>query len=125
MSISNYAELKMLASVFNSAAYVVGTPYVSLHSSDPLEVGGGEITSAGGSYSRQLGVFASPGSGETHNQSALVWTNMPALTVSHIGVWDSLSGGNFLWGGSLNAPKTTNAGDTFQVNASSLSATLD
>jgi len=125
LSISNYAELKILASVFTSAAYQVATPYVSLHDSDPLEVGGGEITSAGGSYSRQLGTFASPGSGETHNQSALTWTNMPARTISHIGVWDSLTAGNFLWGGAMNTPKTTNAGDTFQINSSSLSATLD
>lgn len=125
MSISNYAELKMLGSVYTSAAFSVGTPYVSLHDSDPGETGAGEITAGAQSYARQLGTFASPGSGETHNSSALTWTNMPAKTITYVGVWDALTTGNFLWGGAMTTPKTTNAGDTFQINASSLSSTLD
>lgn len=123
MSISNYAELKMLASVFTSAAYQVATPYVSLHDSDPGETGAGEIS--GGSYVRQLGTFSSPGSGETHNQNAINYTSMPAKTITHVGVWDAAASGNFLWGGALNTPKTTNSGDTFTFNASTLSVTLD
>lgn len=125
MSISNYAELKLLGAVFTSAAYQVATPYVSLHDSDPGETGAGEITAGGFSYARQLGTFASPGSGETHNQSSISWTNLPAKTITHVGIWDAVSSGNFLWGGALNTSKTTNAGDTFTINASSLSATLD
>lgn len=127
MSISNFAELKLLGAIFNSAAYgVANNPYVSLHESDVLETGAGEIVSAGGfAYARQQAAFASPGSGATENLANLVWTNMPAKTITHIGIHDSLTGGNFLWGGALNTPKTTNAGDTFQVNAGDLDVTLD
>jgi hypothetical protein len=49
------------------------------------------------------------------NNGALTFTNMPAATLTHVGVWDAVSAGNWLVGGSLTASKTTNAGDTFEI----------
>lgn len=126
MSISNYAELKLLGAIFNSAAFgVANNPYISLHDGDPGEAGASEITAGAFSYARQQAAFGSPGSGATENAGAISWTNLPAKTLTHVGVWDAVSGGNFLWGGALNTSKITNAGDTFTINAGSLDVTLD
>jgi hypothetical protein len=123
MSIGNYAENKLLDTVFNATAYSVATPYVSLHSSDTGETGANEIS--GGSYVRKAASFAAAADGECVSDADLEFTGMPAVTVTHVGVWDHESAGNFLWGGALTAQKTTNAGDTFKIESGDLVATLD
>ncbi|HEX7050016.1 MAG TPA: hypothetical protein VF188_07350 [Longimicrobiales bacterium] len=123
MSISNYLELKLLDAVFNATAYSVATPYVSLHTADPGETGASEVS--GGSYARQAGSFAAAAAGATSNDADLEWANMPAATITHVGIWDAATAGNFLWGGALATSKTVNAGDTFRVAAGSLDVTLD
>lgn len=124
MSISNYAELKILGTVFNSAAWgVANNPYVSLHTGDPGETGASEAS--GGSYVRKIAAFEAPASGATQNAANIQFTGMPAATITHLGIWDAESSGNFLWGGILSAAKTTNSGDTFQVNAGDLDVSLD
>lgn len=123
MSISNYAELKLLDAVFNATAFSVATPYVSLHTGDPGETGASEAT--GGSYIRKLGSFAAAAAGAVATDADLNFTGMPAATITHVGIWDAESVGNFLWGGALAASKTTNAGDTFQILSGSLTVSLD
>ena len=45
--------------------------------------------------------------------------------VTHIGVYDALTGGNLLFHGALTVPKTVTTGDTFQINAGALTITLE
>ena len=45
--------------------------------------------------------------------------------VTHIGIWDQLSGGNMLFHGALTVAKTVTQGDTFQINANALVITLE
>jgi hypothetical protein len=123
MSISNYLEDELLDAVFNNGSFAVATPYVSLHTGDPGETGTSEV--AGGSYARQSGSFAVASGGSCDSDAVLTFADMPAETVTHVGVWDAVSGGNFLWGGALTASKTTNAGDTFQIGSGDLTITLD
>jgi hypothetical protein len=103
MTISNYLEAKVLDAVFNNISLAITTPYISLHTADPGETGASEVT--GGSYVRQAGSFASASGGTITSDAAVNFTGMPAVTVTHVGVWDSLIGGanNFLWGGALAA----------------------
>ncbi len=98
------------------------TVYVSLHTADPGETGANEVT--GGSYARQAVTFSAPASKATSNSAAIEFTNMPACTVTHVGLWDAASGGNFWWGGALTQSKTINVGDTFKINAGDLDVTL-
>lgn len=123
MSISNYLEVELLDAVFNAGAFSVATPYVSLHTGDPGETGASEAS--GGSYVRQSGSFSAAASGATANDAAIEFSSMPAATLTHVGVWDAETAGNFLWGGALTASKTTNAGDTFQIAIGDLDVTLD
>lgn len=123
MSISNYAEDKILDSVLNNISFAVTTPYVSLHDGDPAETGANEVT--GGSYIRKAGSFAAASGGTCSSDAQLEWTNMPACTVDYVGIWDAETTGNFLWGGATTASKTVNAGDTFRIASGDLDVTLD
>jgi hypothetical protein len=124
MSISNYLEENLLKEVFNATGFAaVGTVYGSLHTADPGETGTAEVT--GGTYARQVAAFTTASGGTCSNSGTLSWTNMPAGTVVGVGLWDALTTGNFLWGGTLTANKTTNLGDTFQIAPNDLDITLD
>jgi len=124
MSISDYLENKILDKVFRATDFTVTTAYVSLHTADPGEDGSNEVT--GGSYARQSASFDVAAGGATANSAQIQFTSMPACTVSHVGVWDAASGGNFLWGGAVTGgSKTVNSGDTFQINAGDLDVTID
>jgi hypothetical protein len=123
MSISNYAENELLDAVFNNGSFAVATPYVSLHTGDPGETGANEV--AGGSYARQLGSFGAAASGAVSNDADIDFTLMPSATVTHVGVWDASTVGNFLWGGALAASKVVNSGDTFRIATGDLDITLD
>lgn len=123
MSISDYLENKILDKVFRAVDFTVTARYTSLHSANPGETGASEIT--GGSYARQLTTFIVAAGGATENDAAITYTNMPAVTISHVAIWDAATLGNCLWTGALTTPKTLNAGDTFQIPIGDLDVTLD
>lgn len=93
------------------ATLVVGL-FASLHDSDPGGVGAGEA--AGGAYARQsmVGSWAASAGGTKANSAAVTFAGMPAGTWTHVGFWDALVAGNFVWGGVLSVPKSTGAGDS-------------
>lgn len=123
MSISNYAENKILDAVFSNTSFAVAAVYISLHTADPGETGASEV--AGGTYARQLTAFDAAVAGATQNTGGETFTGMPAVTITHIGCWDALTNGNFLWGGALAASKVVNSGDTVQLATGALDITLD
>jgi hypothetical protein len=123
---SNYLETALLDHALKGSAYSQPTNiYVSLHSADTGETGTGEIS--GGSYARQVATssFAAASGGSKATNADLTWTNMPACTVSHVCIWDSVTSGNALFLGSLTASKTVNSGDTFKILSGNLTVTMD
>ena len=121
---SNYAELQILDAVFNATAFSVTTVYVSLHTADPDEDGSGaECT--GGSYARQTSSWAAAAAGSVATDAGISFTDMPACTVTHVGLWDAVSAGNFLGGGALSASKVVGAADTFTINSGNLTFALN
>jgi len=122
--IGDFAENALLDAIFNTTSYAPAAIYMSLHTADPGDTGASEVT--GGSYARQnvTTSFAAASGGSVSSNALIEWTNMPATTVTHIGVWDASTSGNFLWGGTLTASKTTNSGDTFQITSGNATFTL-
>lgn len=104
-------------------ATILATDYVSLHTGDPGTTGASECT--GGSYARQSasGKFGAATGGQKQNSGAIAFAGMPAATVTHFGVWDAVSGGNFIWGGALSASKVVGAGDTVNFATAQITAT--
>lgn len=125
MALSAYVIPKLLDHVLKGAAFTQPTNiYVSLHTADPGTTGSNECT--GGSYGRQLASssFAAAGASSKASNADINFTLMPAATVTHVGIWDASTVGNFLWGGALSASKTVNSGDTFQLPSGQLTASL-
>jgi len=98
------------------------TVYISLHTGDPGDSGAKEVS--GGSYARKAITFAAPSGKSTSNNITLEWTNMPACTVTHIGLWDAATSGTLWWTGQLTTSKTLQAGDAFRIDSGALTVTL-
>ena len=126
MSFSNFLETEILDHVFGGNAYTApSTLYLALYTAAPSDAGGGTEVS-GASYARQSAAMTV--SGDTATTSASI--EFPAAggswgTITHIGVFDALSGGNLLAYGSLGTSKTIETGDIFRIPAGSLDITLD
>lgn len=127
MSISNYAENKILDAVLRFTTTGGGLPtasvYISLHTADPGETGASEAT--GGSYARQQAAFNAASSGVAVNTATVTFTAMPAATITHIGIWDAVSAGNFLWSGSFTTSQAVLVGNNISISAGAISVSLD
>lgn len=123
MSISDYAENKLLAAVFNNVAYSVAAVYVKLHTADPGETG---ATAPAANTTRAVATFAAASGGSAVSNADVTWTNVPTgETYSHISLWDASTAGNCLWSGALTTPKAVSVGDTFLIPTGQLTVSLD
>ena len=118
MSISNYAENKLLETLSNTS-FAVANSYVKLHTGDPGEAG---TANAATETTRKVASWAAASSGSMATSATLEWTNVSTSeTYTHWSLWDNLTAGNCLWTGALNASAQVTAGDTFQITALTLS----
>lgn len=114
MATSVYLGNKVLDSIFNATAFSVTTVYVSLHTGDPGLTGANEASGGAGPYARQSSSWAAAAARSVSNDAAINYVGMPASTITHVGLWDAVSGGNFLAGGALTTSRTLAAGATGQ-----------
>jgi hypothetical protein len=120
MSISNYAELKILEHTTGKTAWTIpSNVYVKLHTGDAGEAG---TSNAATETTRKVTAWASAASGSIATSATLEWTNVAATeTYSHWSMWDASTGGNCLWTGALSSSAAVTAGDTFQITSLTLS----
>lgn len=120
MSISNYAELKILDHTTGRAAWTAPSAvYLKLHLGDAGEDG---TANAASETTRREVVWSAASSGSISSSSVVEWTNVAASeTYTHWSMWDASTAGNCLWTGSLSSSASVVAGDTFQVTSISLS----
>ena len=122
---SDYLENKVLLHVLANTAYSSPTTvYLGLHTADPTDAGTGTEVS-GNAYARQVAAFTVTND-TASNTSAIEFPTATGSwgTVSHVGIWDNLTGGNLLFHGQLSASKTIASGDVFRVPAGDLDITL-
>ena len=120
MSISNYAELKILEHTTGKTALTIPTNvYIKLHTADSGEAG---TTAAATETTRKVAAWATAASGSIATSATLEWTNVAATeTYTHWSMWDDVSAGNCLWTGALSSSAAVTAGDTFQITSLTLS----
>ena len=120
MSISNYAELKILEHTTGKAAWTMPTTvYIKLHTADAGEAA---TTAAATETTRKSASWASAASGSIATSATLEWTNVAATeTYTHWSMWDASTAGNALWTGALSSSAAVTAGDTFQITSLTLS----
>lgn len=137
MAFSQYLADKVLVWIKGTTfPTALSTVYVTLHSGDPGTAGsannvqssivsGGVRTAV--STSTLSAVTSASGGGFqiTNNNSVQITTSSTSsATVTHFGVWDASSSGNFLASGSLTSPVEVVTGDTVQFNAGALTIRL-
>lgn len=123
---TDYAENKIL-NLMRNVAWTQFNAYVALFTAAPSDAGGGTEVS-GGSYARQLiGLTEATGSGgATSNASDITFPTASADwgTVTHMAIFDAVSGGNMIMHSVLDASKTIASGDTYKFNAGELDVTV-
>jgi hypothetical protein len=120
MSISNYAELKILDHTTGRLAWTMPTTvYVKLHTADAGEAG---TSSPATNATRTAVSWNAAASGSIVSSGSVTWTNVSTTeTYTHWSLWDSSTAGNCLWTGALSSSAAVVAGDTFQITSLTLS----
>lgn len=100
------------------------TWYVSLHTTATTDAGGGtEVT--GGSYARQSASFTVTLDTAATSANILFPTATADWgTITHVAIWDSLSGGNMLFHGAASSSKLIQTGDAYLINSGNLTVTM-
>lgn len=101
-----------------------GNRYVSLHTSNPGPLGEFDSEVAGGSYERQPTTFSPSGSRSSGNEVQATFADMPAGTVTHIGVWDAPTGGHMIAAKALSSAIAVLGGYNFIVPVNNVVVTF-
>ena len=102
--------------------------YLSLHTGDPGLTGANElVVGTDADYVRKAITFAAAASLAKATDAGVTWTAASGATtyiVTHIGIWDALTTGNFLAYGALAVPETVIASGSLNLAAGRVIATL-
>jgi len=124
MALSTYYRDKLLDHLYKgSSMSQPANIYMSCHTADPGTTGASEVS--GGSYARQLvtsSLAAASGGSKTTNAN-VDFTLMPACTVTDIGFWDAVTGGNFIQPAHLGSSVGVSAGNTFRIATGAVTIT--
>lgn len=121
---STYLRGKVYDATTQNTSFAAGaTLYLSLHTADPGLVGSSELAGAG--YARQACAWDDDGGDGTGTNTGTVTVPVPLsggpFAITHVGLWDALSGGNFIDKGALGATVNAADGDSVRWTAGQLS----
>ena len=123
---TDFMENKIIDHMLRNQAYAPpGTVYVALFTSATGDDSSGTEVS-GGSYARQAVTLTAASGGASENSADIAFPQATADwgTITHLALFDALTGGNMLMHTLLDASKTVNNGDTFKINAGDLDVTV-
>ncbi len=127
-NLTNLAEARALNWLTGNATTAPTLPLmVRLMTANGSDAAAGtEVVNAGGSaYAPQsMAATAAVGTGSSVNNADQVFTNMPAVTVVGVEIWDSAGTPFRWWWGPAVAPVPTNLGDTLRILAGQLTLTM-
>lgn len=132
MSFSDFLENEILDHVFGASAYTPpATLYIALSSTTPTDAGANFTEPPSGGYARvsvanNLTNWPAASGGAKANGVNIIFPEATGSwpTVTHFGVFDAPTGGNYLDGGALGASKTVYAGNQLQFSIGALTFTL-
>jgi hypothetical protein len=130
---SNYTETNIVNALLRGTTFPVPTKqYISLHTSNPGESGGNEVsTTVWPAYTRQDAAmggeveegWTEPDDGASTNAKQILYpSNNGAgpVTVTHWALYDAATGGNLLVYAPLTTTRTLEVGDVFVFDVGSL-----
>lgn len=128
MSFSDYLENKILDHVFKGAVFTQPTNlYVALFTAGPSDSGGGTEVNGGGYIRVNHDTWDVASSGATQNTVAITFPKATASwgTVTHVGIYDAVTGGNLIAWAALTISKAVGVDDTAEFSAGAIDITLD
>lgn len=130
---SNYTENNVINALLRGVAFPLPSKtYLSLHTANPGESGGNEVSTANWpSYVRKDAAngdaietgWNTPSDGVTTNAQQILYPShngVSAITITHWAIYDAATGGNMLAYAPLNTPRTLQPGDVFVFDAGAL-----
>lgn len=133
---SNYTETNVINALLRGVAFPLPTnTYISLHTANPGEAGGSEVsTAAWPSYVRKdaevgaaIGTgWNTPSDGSTSNAKQILYPSQNgagSITVTHWAIYDAATGGNMLAYAPLTTSRTLIPGDVFVFDIGALTVT--
>lgn len=127
MAMTDYLENKVLNAIFKGETYTGPSKfYLALFTAGPDDTGGGaEVSDA--AYERQEVIFSDIMDGTVSNTNAIEFA--PAAVnygvISHIGIYDSKTGGNLLFYKQLAVPIVASQSVGVSVQTGELTVSLD
>ena len=130
-ALSNYAEDELLDHFIGGSSFSPpSNTCIALFTGDPGETGTANEVSGTG-YTRvtvtnNVTKWGTATGGVKSNQAEITFPAAGASwgTVTHVGIFDAASSGNFLVYGALSTPKTISTGDVFRFSSGGLQLTL-
>ncbi len=128
MSLSNYTENKIAELLAGKTGMALPAVYLALSTADPGEDGSTIAEPAGNGYARTAtaGKWAAASGGTIANAANITFPEATASwgTVSHVALFDAVSGGNMLASGALNSSQEIRTGDAPRFEAGDLQLTV-
>ena len=136
---SDYVETNIIQSTLRGIAYPVPSGvYVALFTADPTDanITANEIQVASlPAYARQNAAAAgaidtgwsAPANGVSSNAKVVTFpanNGAAAITATHVGLYDAVTGGNLLFSGALTTSKTLQVGDVLSFGIGTLTITV-
>lgn len=78
-----------------ATGYTAQALYMSLHTADPGTTGANEVTGGAPAYARKAVTWVAGSVDGVYNATVPAF-DVPAATVTHVGLWTAASGGTFL-----------------------------
>lgn len=137
---SNYTETNIVETTLRGAAFPVpAATYIALFTADPTDanVSANEVsTTAFPAYVRKDAAagaaistgWAAPANGVTSNAKVITFpanNGAGTVTVTHIGIYDALTGGNLLYHSPLVTSKSLLIGDVLSFGIGAITITID
>jgi hypothetical protein len=120
MAASDYLKNKWADHSLGTTTYTKPTAvYCSLHTAAPGGTGANEIA-----VTRVAITFNAASSGAATNSNTVTLAGMPATTATAAGIWDAVSGGNFLYPGTISSNVTTASGDSVKFDPGGITVTV-
>lgn len=127
-ALSDYAENKVLDHLLGVSEFTMpSTVYLALFTSDPTDTGQAGTEVSGGGYVRQAVTASAASGGQSQNSQEVLF---PEATedwgvITHVGIYDSQTGGNMLLHSEVTNPREFLAGDSFRVDVGGLTVNID
>ena len=116
----------MLDALLRNTALAYAALWISLHSADPGTDGSNELS--GGGYGRWQATFGDAAADKAISNTAVADSPLASgdwTAATHLGLWTLETGGTFVWGKQLTAPRTVLTGKLFRVAIGGITLSID